>query len=410
MQYKKLSAMKIFYLFVFLPIIFSKITLAESINKNWSEVEKFGINKTVNFHAWGGSKNINSYISWAKKRVMKLYNIKLKHIKLKDTEQAVKKVLFEKASKIKNGSIDLIWINGENFSTMLENDLLAEKNWIFQLPNSKYINLSNNSSLMYDFGIWTEGREMPWGLSQLIFFYDSKKLDSPPKNVESLKSYILKNPGRISFPQPPDFTGTSFLKQILSELNTKKGALQEKFNFNKHNKIITLLWNWLDIVTPHLWKKGKNYPKNYLSQSQLLANDEIDLGMSFNISFPSSQVSKGNLPSTVRSYISQDGSLANTHYLTIPYNSVNKDAAKLVVNFLISPEAQIKKQDSRIWGDPSILSFESLEKKFQNEFNKLNKSLSDINQKDLEKKLPEPHPSWTKEIERGWINRYGSVN
>ena len=69
---------------------------------------------------------------------------------------------------------------------------------------------------MFDFGVYTEGKEMPWGLSQLIFFYDSMVLKKPPKNVYELKKYIINNKGRITFPQPPDFVGTSFLKQILS--------------------------------------------------------------------------------------------------------------------------------------------------------------------------------------------------
>ena len=87
---------------------------------------------------------------------------------------------------------------------------------------------------MYDFGVYNEGREMPWGLSQLIYFYDSSKVLQPPKNIFELKNYILKNPGRFTFPQPPDFTGTSFLKQALSELTNKNFLLKEakwKFSF-----------------------------------------------------------------------------------------------------------------------------------------------------------------------------------
>ena len=83
--------------------------------------------------------------------------------------------------------------------------------------DSKFRNewLAKSSAYFYDFGVFNEGKEMPWGLSQLIFYYDSKNLFSPPSSAEELKYYIKRNPGRFTFPQPPDFVGTSFVKQIL---------------------------------------------------------------------------------------------------------------------------------------------------------------------------------------------------
>ena len=259
--------------------------------------------------------------------------------------------------KNKDGSIDLIWINGENFSSMLKNGLLHKKNWIYDLPNAKNINLEKNSSLMFDFGIFNEGREMPWGLSQLIYFYNHSKVKAPPKNANELKNYILNNPGRITFPKPPDFTGTSFLKQVLSELTNNDKALREKFDKNKHNQVLKKLWDWLDQVTPYLWKNGKNYPKNYLALSQLLADDEVDIGMSFNISFPNNEVLNGNLPKTTKSYISEKGSISNTHYLAIPYNSKNINASKLAVNFFIFPRSSITKTESKNLGRSEYIDF-----------------------------------------------------
>ena len=168
-----MKSFKFFLIFIFSLFLISKAE-TKTNNDDWSKVIYSGMNKSVNFHAWGGSSNINNYIKWVSKKVESKYNITLNHIKIKDTAQAVKKVLYEKISgENENGSIDIIWINGENFSSMLSSNLLYDKNWIFKLPNSKLINLSESSSLMYDFGVYNEGREMPWGLSQLIFFFDS---------------------------------------------------------------------------------------------------------------------------------------------------------------------------------------------------------------------------------------------
>ena len=138
-------------------------------------------------------------------------------------------------------------------------------------------------------------------------------------------------------------------------------------------------------------------------------DDEVDIGMSFNISFPNNEVLNGNLPKTTKSYISEKGSIPS-HYLAIPYNSKNINASKLAVNFFISPEAQLQKQKAKIWGDPNILTLDKLDIKWQKKFKKLSDGPARVKANDLQKKLPEPHPSWMEEIERIWIKNYGSIN
>lgn len=213
-----------------------------------------------------------------------------------------------------NGAVDLVWINGENFAKMKNNSLLINENWIFGIPNSKYLDFENNPSLLNDFGIDTKGMEMPWGLSQLTFYYDSKFIKVPPRSSIDLKKYILKNKGRFTFPQPPDFVGTSFLKQILIEVISNKDLLQSEYQDRIHKEKLQTLWLWLDEVTPYLWRKGKNYPSNYLALTELVAEREIDIGMAFNISHASNAISEKRLPKTIRSYIHEMGTLANIHF------------------------------------------------------------------------------------------------
>ena len=64
--------------------------------------------QTIFFHAWGGAKNINSYIKWASDEVKKRYNIKVKHVKVSDTANVVARILSEKnVKKDNNGAVDL---------------------------------------------------------------------------------------------------------------------------------------------------------------------------------------------------------------------------------------------------------------------------------------------------------------
>ena len=402
---------KYFCLFIIILSIFIFPSYSKANKDNWSNILKEASGQTVYFHAWGGAKNINSYINWAAETVKKTYNITVKHVKVSDTANVVSRILSEKNAKNNNnGAVDLVWINGENFSSMKKNNLLLNKNWVIQLPNSKFLDFQNNPSLLNDFGISTDGMEMPWGVSQLNFYYDSKYIKAPPKSALSLKKYILDNKGRFTFPQPPDFIGTSFLKQILIELIADKNVLKLKYTKSKHEKMLTPLFNWLDEVTPYLWRSGKNYPSNYLALTELVADREIDIGMAFNIAHASNAISEGKLSKTVKSYIHEGGTLANVHFLSIPFNSSSIASAKVFVNFLISPEAQIKKQNKNYWGDPSVLSSRKLTLEWKNKFLNLPRGTATLSNEELDFKLEEPHPSWVKVIEDEWIKKYGSNN
>jgi putative thiamine transport system substrate-binding protein len=145
-----------------------------------------------------------------------------------------------------------------------------------------------------------------------------------------------------------------------------------------------------------------------MSLTQLVADREIDIGMAFNIAHASNAISEGRLPKTIRGYIHKKGTLANVHFLSIPYNSSKKAASQVFINFLISPEAQIKKQNKDIWGDPSVLSMNKMLPEWKNKFKNLSKGIATLSNEELQLKLEEPHPSWVKVIESKWIEKFGS--
>ena len=64
------------------------------------------------------------------------FGITVNRVPLDNTADAVNKVLNEKAAgRDSGGSIDLIWINGENFRTLKDADLLYGP-FVDLLPNS----------------------------------------------------------------------------------------------------------------------------------------------------------------------------------------------------------------------------------------------------------------------------------
>jgi len=96
------------------------------------------------------------------------------------------------------------------------------------------------------------------------------------------------------------------------------------------------------------------------------------------------------------------------HFLAIPFNAEAAEGAKIVANFMLSPEAQIKKADSRIWGDPTVLSIPRLNAADQAGFVALPRGVATLSDAELGLSLAEPHPSWVPQLEQVWKQRYGS--
>ena len=373
---------------------------------NWDKVLEEAQGQTVYWHAWGGSPTINSYINWVAKAVKDEYQIELKHVKVKDTANVVTQVLTEKAANQNNkGSVDMVWINGENFKAMKDNDLLFGP-FATQMPNFEFVDTLNKPTTLVDFTIPTDGYESPWGMAQLNFIYDSARVSSPPTSLEDLLAYVKANPGRFAYPAPPDFMGTTFLKQVLYETVDNPDILQRPVEEDSFRKNISGLVYFLDEISPYLWQSGSNYPRDTTMIERLLADNEIDFAITFNPGHASEAIQDGRLPDTVRSFVMKQGTIGNTHFVAIPYNSAVTAAAQVVANFLLSPHAQARKSDPHIWGDPTVLSMQKLSYSNKKLFDDLPLGPATLTAEELGNVLPEPHPTWMAKVEILWLERY----
>lgn len=380
----------------------------------WQNIEKRGTQQPVYFHAWGGDQQINNYIQWVASQVKEKYDIDLYHVKLTDTSEAVSRVLAEKsADNHRNGQVDLVWINGANFASMAKHKLLSA-DWAGQLPNFQLTNPSNNPAMTRDFGVPTEGMEAPWGQAALTFYYDSAKINTPPQNLPELLMWSQQNPGRFTYPKPPEFLGLSFLKYALiilsdSQPDAIKDKLYQAATPESQAEILPLLWDFLDKLHPNLWRHGKHFVSNGLALRRLSGDGELQISFTFSAAEIPSAISRYDLADSTRSYRMKDGSLSNIHFVAIPYNSAHLDAAKLVANFLLSPEAQAKKQQTAIWGDSSVLDLSQLTATQQQLFNTAEKQhlSATILNIDNTRLLSELHPSWSTVITEQWLARYG---
>jgi putative thiamine transport system substrate-binding protein len=362
--------------------------------------------QTVYFNAWGGSDAINAYIAWVGQQVAARFGITLVHVKLTDTAEAVARVLAEKtAGRTSGGSVDLIWINGENFKAMKEQELLFGP-FVESLPNWAYVDVQGKPTVLMDFTEPTEGLEAPWGMAQFVLIHDVARVPEPPRSIEGLFTWAAQHPGRLTWPAPPDFIGSTFLKHVLHETIADPARLRQPVDPETFVIDTKPLWRALDDVRPHLWRQGRTWPASSPALHQLFEDGEVDFSMAFNPAEASSLVNEGRFPATTRTFILARGTIGNTHFVAIPFNANAPEAAQVVANFLLSPEAQAKKQDPTGWGDFTVLAVDRLPAADRERFNALPRGPATLAPEQLRPVLLEPDASWMTALETAWRDRY----
>ncbi|MGH6874427.1 MAG: ABC transporter substrate-binding protein, partial [Aestuariivirgaceae bacterium] len=339
--------------------------------------------------------------------VEKRFGVMVEHVKLSDTAEAVSRVVAEKAAGRDNkGSVDLIWINGPNFASMKAKGLLYGP-WAEQLPNYRLVD-AGNPAVASDFTIATEGYEAPWDQAQLVFYHDSTRVKTPPRSAKAILEYARSHPGRFTYPDAQNFLGATFLKQALIELTADRSVLERAPGDLEFERTTAPLWNYLDTLHPVLWRRGKAFPGNSAELRQLFADREIDIGFSFNPSEASLAIARKELPDTVRPYVLDGGTIGNANFLAIPFNATHKEGAMVLTNFLLTPEAQARKQNPKIWGGLTVLSVEKLKDDDRRWFEGVESTVGALGFSEPGITLPEPHPAWMTRITARWLERYAS--
>ena len=289
------SAMTALVAFMLATVLCTSAGAGQPDLSHWSAVVRQAKGQTVYWNAWGGSGNVNDYIAWTGRQMEKRYGIRVVDVKVADTADAVAKVVAEKAAgRDRNGSVDLVWINGENFVAMKKQGLLMSPGWATKLPNWKYVDTAN-PTVSTDFNEPTDGLESPWGEAKLVFFYDSAvtKASELPDNAKELLVWAKAHPGRFSYPAPPDFIGSSFVKQLLHELIDDRSKLDKPVDNATFESDVAPLFAYLDELRPYLWRQGRAYPRDYPEMRQKLADGELGIIFAFNPSEASAAIELG---------------------------------------------------------------------------------------------------------------------
>lgn len=369
---------------------------------NWDEVVAAAEGTTVNWFMWGGSDIINTHVDQqVGGPLLAEYGVTLNRVPVENTADAVNKILNEKAAGADSGgSIDLIWINGENFRTLKDAGLLYGP-FTELLPNSQYVNWED-PAVAYDFGTAVEGYESPWASFQWVLEYNSDVVETPPQTFDELRAWVEANPGRFTYPAPPNHVGSAFVRSIFYWVAGDSAPFLEEFDQATYDAYAPQVWEYLNAIEPYLWRNGETYPE-LAAMPDLLANGEIDFAMEYDASRASNFINQGRYPESIRTFVLESGTMANVSYVAIPYNANNPAGAMVAANFLLSPGYQILLTDPNELGwlvavDPTRLSAEE-----QAQLAAVERGIATLPPAELNSHaLPEARASWVAPIEQGW--------
>lgn len=300
---------------------------------DWAAVEAAAEGQTVNWWLFGGDDRINSYIDDHVVPAAAELGITLERTPVDDTADAVNAVLNTVRAGEETGAVDLIWINGENFANGAEADLW-QPGWATDLPNAELV---DPDAVEEDFGVPVDGQESPWSRALFVFAHDGERVPTPPGSFDELLDFARDDPGRFTYPAPPDFTGSAFVRQVVA-------AMGEDAAFD-----------YLTELHPLLWEEGRTFPADEAELNELFANGQVDIAMSYDPAFVQTAVAQGRFPETARPFVLEEGALQNTSYVAMPVTAPHPAAAMVVANLLLEPELQAIKADPDVLGVPTVL-------------------------------------------------------
>ena len=344
---------------------------------------------TVNFYMWGGDDGINRYIDeYVAPRLKETYDVELNRVPM-DTAEFVRQLSLDKRANREEGTIDLMWINGDNFRNAAEAELL-QGDLLDKIPNAA---LLNEEAQATDAGTPTDGLEVAWGNVQFVMHYDADKVKNPPTTFDELHRWTEENPGRFTYPEVTDFTGNAFVRHLLyAEYGTAAGD----------GEIPDAFWEKLATWSPTLWKQGSTYPKSLAQLDQLYAAGDVWMTMGFNERRAEAERNDGVFPKGTRALVLEH-SIASTHFLAVPFNAKNPNGALVVINELLSPEAQLAKQDATYWGDGTSLDLTKLDAADRDAFLKLDDGVTYPDPERLaERSIPDYGPAVIDAIREEW--------
>ncbi|WP_035763255.1 ABC transporter substrate-binding protein [Arthrobacter sp. H20] len=339
---------------------------------SFGEVLSAADGQTVDLWMFGGDAKGNAYVDETLAPAVREQGITLRRVPIADTPDALNRVLSELQAGRDDGSVDLVWANGPTFSTGRQAGAWR-CGWTDLLPNMQFTD-PDDPLLLDDFGAPVDGCEAPWHKAQFTFFYNSDAIADPPTSLQGILDWAEANPGRFTYPGPPDFTGSVFLREVM--VSAAGGADQVPLTYSEQafDDHAPAALQALRDLAPSLWREGDTYPRDEQALNTLFANGEVDIAMTYGPATLTELVASGALPPSTKVLTLEEGTVGNASFLALPVNAADAAGAMVVANIALSPEQQAAKADLDMWGQFTVLDTELLSPAQQSLFERLPES------------------------------------
>ena len=370
-------------------------------DRSWAQIADAARGQTVDLWMYGGDQQGNAYVDDVLAPAVAERGVTLRRVPVADTADAMTRILAERQAGTDDGSVDLVWVNGDNFATGKQADAWR-CDWAGRLPNMRYVD-PEDPLVTQDFGTVVDGCESPWHKAQFTLVYDSARVTDPPESMPGVLEWARENPGRFTYPAPPDFTGSVFVRQLLYSTAGGADQVPDRFEQTAYDELAPELWDTLAELEPALWREGRTYPRDAVALDRLFAQGQIDMTMTYGPATLTQLVADGTFPTTTRVLPLEEGTVGNASFLAIPSAAADPEGAMVVADVALSPTQQAAKADPAAWGQFTVLDIDRLEGEDRARFDRLPASdvvpAYDVLSRNAN---PELASSWVPRLDEGW--------
>ncbi|WP_201276538.1 ABC transporter substrate-binding protein [Marisediminicola senii] len=369
---------------------------------SWDDVVDEAQGQTVQLWMYGGDEQGNAYVDDVLAPAVAEQGVTLERVPVSDTADALNRVLTElQAGRTDDGTVDLIWVNGANFSTGKQAGAWL-CDWTGLLPNMEKT-AADDPLLSDDFGTPVDGCEVPWHKAQFTLAYNADVVTDPPTTLQGVLDWARANPGRFTYPAPPDFTGSVFVREVLSSVSGGSDAVPLAYDDESFDELTPALYAELADLAPSLWREGDTYPASGDELNQLYADGQVDMTMTYGPATLTDLVATGVYPAGTRILTLDEGTVGNASFLGLPSNSESAAGAMVVANTTLSVEQQVAKADPEAWGQFTVLDYDTLTADEQRLFDALPESAVVPSYDVLSRSAnPELSAEWVPPLDDGW--------
>lgn len=368
---------------------------------SFEELKDAAKGSTVTFYGWGGDELLNKWLDDVFAPVMKeKYDITMERVPM-DIDQILSQLSGELQANEEEGSIDMIWINGENFQSAKENNMLYGP-FVDKLPNVQEYVDTKSEDVTLDFAFPIEGYEAPYGKAQMVLIADTAVTPELPKNTDELLEFVKENKGKVTYPALPDFTGSVFVRNIIFDICGVDQFLDMEADKETVKAAIEPALEYLRQLNPYLWNEGKTFPDSSTTLDNMFSDGEVVLNVTYDAFSTSVKIADGTYTDTTQSFQFDKGTIGNTNFMAIAKNSLNKAGAMVAINEMISPQIQADRYDTlKVL---PVVDYEKLTDEQKEAFDKVDLGKGNIPQEELlSKRLPEMPAKLVPVIEEIWL-------